>query len=30
MHFAGLICVDEFVKQPDKYYEFNYEKAKVF
>ena len=30
MHFAGLIRVDESVKEPDKYYEFNYEKAKVF
>ena len=30
MHFAGLIRVDESVKQPDKYYEFNYEKAKTF
>ena len=30
MHFAGLIHVDESVEEPDKYYEFNYEKAKVF
>ena len=30
MHFAGLIRVDESVKEPDKYYEFNYEKAKIF
>ena len=30
MHFAGLIRVEESVKEPDKYYEFNYEKAKIF
>ena len=30
IHFAGLIRVDESVKEPDKYYEFNYEKAKIF
>ena len=30
MHFAGLIRVDESLKKPGKYYEFNYEKAKVF
>tara|TARA_B110000503_G_scaffold131773_1_gene206856 strand:- start:277 stop:1050 length:774 start_codon:yes stop_codon:yes gene_type:complete len=30
MHFAGLIRVDESIKKPEKYYEFNYEKAKVF
>ena len=30
MHFAGLIRVDESIKKPGKYYEFNYEKAKVF
>jgi len=30
MHFAGLIHVDESVEEPDKYYEFNYEKVKVF
>lgn len=30
MHFAGLIRVDESVKKPKKYYEYNYEKAKVF
>ena len=30
MHFAGLIRVDESVKEPKKYYEFNFEKAKVF
>lgn len=30
MHFAGLIRVDESVKEPEKYYEYNYEKAKVF
>ena len=30
MHFAGLIRVDESVKEPEKYYQYNYEKAKVF
>ena len=30
MHFAGLIRVDESIKEPEKYYKFNYEKAKVF
>ena len=30
MHFAGLIRVDESVKEPKKYNEYNYEKAKVF
>ena len=30
MHFAGLIRVDESVKEPKKYNEFNYEKAKIF
>lgn len=30
IHFAGLIRVDESVKEPEKYYEFNYEKAKIF
>ena len=30
MHFAGLIRVDESVKQPEKYNEFNFEKAKTF
>ena len=30
MHFAGLIRVDESVKEPKKYYEFNFEKAKIF
>ena len=30
MHFAGLIRVDESVKEPEKYNEFNFEKAKVF
>jgi UDP-glucose 4-epimerase len=30
IHFAGLIRVDESVKQPEKYNEFNYEKAKIF
>ena len=27
MHFAGLIRVDESVREPKKYYEFNYKKA---
>jgi len=30
MHFAGLIRVDESVKKPEKYNEFNYKKAKIF
>ena len=30
MHFAGLIRVDESVKNPKKYYEHNYSKAKKF
>ncbi len=30
MHFAGLIRVDESVKNPKKYNEFNFEKAKTF
>jgi UDP-glucose 4-epimerase len=30
MHFAGLISVDESIKFPERYIEFNYEKAKVF
>jgi len=30
MHFAGLIRVDESVKEPEKYNEYNYLKAKVF
>ena len=30
MHFAGLIRVDESVKKPKKYNEFNFEKAKSF
>jgi len=30
MHFAGLIRVDESVREPEKYNEFNYEKAKIF
>jgi len=30
IHFAGLIRVDESVKEPEKYNEFNYEKAKIF
>ena len=30
MHFAGLIRVDESVKEPKKYNEYNYVKAKVF
>ena len=29
-HFAGLIRVDESVDNPDKYNEFNFEKAKIF
>ena len=28
MHFAGLIRVDESVKEPQKYNEYNFEKAK--
>ena len=30
MHFAGLIRVDESLKEPEKYNEYNYLKAKVF
>ena len=30
MHFAGLIRVDESIKKPKKYMEYNYEKTKVF
>jgi len=30
MHFAGLIRVDESVKEPEKYNEYNIEKAKIF
>ena len=30
MHFAGLIRVDESVKNPKKYNEYNYKKAKIF
>ena len=30
MHFAGLIRVDESVKEPEKYNEYNFEKAKKF
>ena len=30
MHFAGLIRVDESVKYPKKYMEYNYKKSKVF
>ena len=30
MHFAGLIRVDESVKEPKKYHEFNFEKGKIF
>ena len=30
IHFAGLIRVDESVKQPERYNEFNFEKAKIF
>ena len=30
MHFAGLIRVDESVKQPERYRDFNYLKAKIF
>ena len=30
LHFAGLIRVDESVKNPKKYIEFNYHKAKIF
>ena len=30
IHFAGLIRVDESVKKPKKYYEYNYTRAKIF
>ena len=30
IHFAGLIRVDESVKQPERYNEFNFEKGKIF
>ena len=30
MHFAGLIRVDESVKKPKRYNEFNFEKSKIF
>jgi UDP-glucose 4-epimerase len=30
IHFAGLIRVDESVEQPERYNEFNFEKAKIF
>ena len=30
MHFAGMIRVDESVKYPKKYYNYNYYKAKIF
>lgn len=30
MHFAGLIRVDESFKEPEKYNEFNFKKAKIF
>ena len=30
MHFAGLIRVEESVKEPEMYNEFNYKKAKIF
>ena len=30
MHFAGLIRVEESVKEPEKYFEFNYKKARTF
>ena len=30
MHFAGLIRVEESVKKPKKYLNFNYKKAKIF
>jgi len=30
MHFAGLISVDESILLPEKYNDYNYEKAKVF
>jgi UDP-glucose 4-epimerase len=30
MHFAGLIKVDESISHPEKYNDYNYEKAKIF
>ncbi|MDA9662912.1 UDP-glucose 4-epimerase GalE, partial [Candidatus Pelagibacter sp.] len=30
MHFAGLIAVDESISYPEKYNNYNYEKAKIF
>jgi UDP-glucose 4-epimerase len=30
IHFAGLIRVDESIEQPERYNEFNFEKAKIF
>ncbi len=30
MHFAGMVRVDESVKKPNKYYKYNYKKAKTF
>ena len=30
LHFAGLIRVDESVKEPERYNDFNFEKAKIF
>lgn len=30
LHFAGLVRVEESVKYPEKYIEFNYNKAKIF
>ena len=30
MHFAGLVRVDESIKEPEKYHKFNFEKASTF
>ena len=30
MHFAGLIRVDESIRKPDKYIDYNYKKSKIF
>ena len=30
MHFAGLVRVDESIKKPKKYINFNFEKTKIF
>ena len=30
MHFAGLVRVEESIKDPEKYNLYNYEKAKIF